>query len=229
MGEYKVRKGLILPRRDDDRMVGRRERDMGIALGSIPWFVENKRVCVQAGGNWGYWPLKLSEVFDTVYTFEPDHECFTSLVANCRHRPNVVAFQACLGCARGLVNLWRDEDTTGNQHVEGKGIYPTLDIDMLGLPVCDLIYLDIEGMELNALMGATATIARCKPTVIFEVTKKWDKEHRAEAYMTRYGYYKMGTINRDVVMSPTPPTGDFGTKNYKWNDGGQVLVETPEC
>lgn len=49
-----------------------------------------------------------------------------------------------------------------------------LSIDSLKLPRVDLIKIDIEGMEAEALDGAKETIARCKP-ILFVETIKSDK------------------------------------------------------
>ena len=231
MGEYRhAHNGFIVPVRDGDAMVVRREQGLETALAALPLFVpeDRRRVCVEAGGNWGLWPLRFAEMFETVYTFEPDHECFASLVYNCRNKANVVCLQAALGQAHKLVGLERDVDTTGNQHINGPGIYPTLCIDDLGLPVCDLIYLDVEGWEMSALWGAWATLLRCQPIIVFEATRKLDSQNLTEAYMTKYGYHKLGTIGRDVVMGPKGPEGEFVTKSYELNGEG-ALVEVAEC
>jgi FkbM family methyltransferase len=47
----------------------------------------------------------------------------------------------------------------------------TLRIDDAGLVRLDLIKLDIEGMELQALAGATATLAQYRPVVFLEIVK----------------------------------------------------------
>jgi len=46
-----------------------------------------------------------------------------------------------------------------------------LPLDCFELPRCDFIKLDIEGMELEALEGATATIERCRPIMLIEKIK----------------------------------------------------------
>ncbi len=164
--------------------------------------VPNKRVCVQAGGNWGYWPYYLADMFDAVYTFEPDPRCFAALTLNTESRDNIIRFQAALGLTKTFVDIKRADDTTGNQYTTPGGIIPTLSIDNLGLEVCDLIYLDIEGKERGAILGATATIARCHPIVAFEVTKKYDSEHEVEKVMRWHHYEEVRMSGRDVFMAP---------------------------
>jgi FkbM family methyltransferase len=62
-------------------------------------------------------------------------------------------------------------------------------IDSLGLERLDLLKLDVEGMEAEALQGAAETIARCKP-ILFVETIKSDKEAIAAA-LTNEGYRVM--------------------------------------
>ncbi len=50
----------------------------------------------------------------------------------------------------------------------------TIMIDGLGLDRLDLLKIDVEGMEAEALQGAAETIARCKP-ILFVETIKSDK------------------------------------------------------
>lgn len=184
-------------------MLYRREAQLAQALLLLPQYLKGRGVCVQAGGNWGLWPLKFADLFETVYTFEPDAICFTALANNTRHKKNVVRFQAALGYERNQIDLWRDVDTTGNQHVEGPGIYPTLRIDDLALKSCDLIYLDIEGEEVNALQGAEQTIARTRPLVIFEARNSLrESAEAAQGFMKSIGYMHKGHIASDLVMVP---------------------------
>lgn len=59
-------------------------------------------------------------------------------------------------------------------------------IDNLGLARCDLIKIDIEGMELEALEGARETIERCRPILLIEQIKS-DRE-RLRAWVAERGY-----------------------------------------
>ena len=55
-----------------------------------------RSVAVQAGGCMGMYPRLLSDMFNAVYTFEPDPLNFHCLVANCQ-RDNIVKMNAALG------------------------------------------------------------------------------------------------------------------------------------
>lgn len=158
------RDGLRYNRRDLESL----ERVLSVTPG--------RTAAVQAGGNLGIFPKRLSSEFAAVYTFEPDPECFAMMLRNAPE-PNIVKIQAALGAERGQVAISherRDDKPVrheGTRHVAGPGIIPTLRIDDLGLPVCDLIYLDIEGQEHAALRGAVETITRCRPVLAIEINK----------------------------------------------------------
>lgn len=201
----KLWNGMAVPDREAEHVLQRRVAQCVAAEAGVKALGCQYRVMVQAGGNWGYWPYQFSQIFGTVYTFEPDHECFVCLAHNTSKRKNVVRIQAALGFQRKLIDLWRDTDTSGNQKIAGEGIYPTLCIDDLALPICDLIYLDIEGREYEALLGAHETLRRCKPIVIFESRSAFKEEaESARIYLQAFGYEldDAATIGKDRVMRP---------------------------
>lgn len=141
------------------------------------------RVVVQAGGNCGLWPKALGERFEIVYTFEPDPVCFRCLCANAP-ATNIFKINAALGNDRGCIDLQRNPKRIGSHHVDGAGPIPTFRVDDLALSVCDLIYLDVEGFEKFALLGAADTIGRCRPVIALE------DRHSSE----RYGVPKGGAV-----------------------------------
>lgn len=136
-------------------------------------YCSQKRIAIQAGGNVGVFPVRLASYFDEVYTFEPDPVNYDCLVRNIKERkfPNIEIKFAGLS----------DENTTGriyNAYLSNCGtsqLIPGYGIDVLKLDdqfkidaEIDLIYLDIEGHEYKALVGAKAIIDRCKPVVVVE-------------------------------------------------------------
>ena len=130
--------------------------------------VKEKRVCVQAGGNVGVYPLALAKVFDRVITFEPDTDNLDCLVANVTAE-NVTIYYAGLGSQVGTCGVLRiDTDNCGSHKTLPGDAVPVLTIDGLNLDQCDLIWLDIEGAEADAIAGAMATIEKFSPIIVLE-------------------------------------------------------------
>jgi FkbM family methyltransferase len=76
-------------------------------------------------------------------------------------------------------------------------------IDSLALTRLDFIKLDIEGMEIEALQGARASIARCKPMLLIEQIKSDEQE--LVRFVTELGYlvFPLG-INLLAVHASDP-------------------------
>lgn len=175
-------------------------------------------VAVQAGGNCGVWPRALSAMFKTVYTFEPDHENFTALTFNTAELHNVVRLQAALGNKHGMSSLALPDHEANNGGafylVEG-GSTPILRIDDLALPACDLIYLDIEGYEQNALMGARETISKFRPLIVVEdkgLSEKFGtRQGDVDRYLSEHHEYVMlKRVHRDSVFGHAADHMDIG-------------------
>lgn len=76
---------------------------------------------------------------------------------------------------------------------------PTVSIDGLELPGCDLIKLDIEGAEIWALRGAERTIKTHAPVVVME--DKHDPHHRAADWLRLRGYRVVWQKKHDYVWA----------------------------
>ena len=166
-------------------------------------------VCVQAGGNFGFFPKALAAKFKAVYTFEPDAENFYCLGLNCPD-PNVIKFQAALGDKPSLVSVGtppHESYNPGAKYIMGAGITPTIRIDDLGLSACDFMILDIEGVELSALKGAAKTIKQFHPVIVVEdkepcYAKFGTKEGETEGYLiNNFGYKIIARYGRDILLA----------------------------
>ena len=92
--------------------------------------------------------------------------------------PNVIKLQSCIGETANTVSIQQlirpdKPNDTGGVHINGNGYMPTIILDNLNLPGCDLIQLDVEGFELKALNGAIETIKKYKPVLCIEFCEKW--------------------------------------------------------
>ena len=169
---------------------------------------KQRRVVIQAGGNVGVWAKNLSSQFDTVYTFEPDPINFVALTVNTEKCSNVISRQAGLGARAGRTGLHVvHPNNMGAHYLAGDGDIEVVTIDGLNLPVCDLIILDIEGAELDALKGGIETLLRCRPVVSIELKRLTERYGYSKADVVNWlaekaKYRRAGKINRDVVFIP---------------------------
>lgn len=168
----------------------------------------HRRLAVQAGGAVGVWPAYLAQHFDHVLTFEPEPGNFALLLENTDGIDNIGAWRAALGSRPGhcgLVNDPVEADNAGTWHaVPGTGVSVTT-IDDLQLAHLDLLCLDVEGGELDALIGAAATLDREHPVVMLEekpLPHMTGPADAARAYLEReFGYRVVERVHRDVILA----------------------------
>lgn len=186
-------------------------RDLETLEAALKLFT-GRTAAIQAGGNLGIFPKRLAEDFETVYTFEPAAHLFSALVHNASER-NIIKLQAVAGFDRQPVALSRQRrdgssrpEHDGLTHVAGSGVIPSLRIDDLGLQVCDLIYLDVEGWELNALRGAVETIRRCRPVIAVEINRGIEftgaSADELRSFIISHGYIQAFKMHSDEVFIP---------------------------
>lgn len=183
---------------------GTDRQNIDIALSHIP--PNRDKLCIQAGGNLGFFPLKFANRFETVITFEPEPQNFYCLNKNVSNS-NVVKIQAALGSE----HRWIDIKSPNSNHVglcevdkDSKELkYPTIRIDDLHVPACDFIQLDLEGYEYFALLGGIETIDTFKPYLSIEMTGHETKygvgPNEIEDLLKRLNYEQVDRIWLDNI------------------------------
>lgn len=171
-----------------------------------------RRTVVQAGGNIGLWPRRLGEVFDRVFTFEPDAPSLACLKRNVAiHGDRVRVSAAALGEANGAACCSIKHKSLGSHRVvEGAGDIPIVPIDILNLFDVDFIQLDLEGYEHHALLGAVKTIQRSHPVIQLELrgfTRHFGRtDESIRSFLFDHGYRQVATA----------PGSDF---IFRWKGG----------
>ncbi|WP_243718429.1 FkbM family methyltransferase [Actinomadura sp. 7K534] len=146
---------------------------------------------VDIGGWFGPWTRRLSDRADRVVTIEADPRLAGLL---CQAFPQVKVVQAAASDECGKIDLWVPDGGTlaGISSVTGGAGRPVsvarLTVDSLGLTDVRFIKVDVEGHELNALLGAAETIARDRPNLIVEVEERHRQMPDVIALMGRWGY-----------------------------------------
>jgi len=156
-------------------------------------------VALDGGANIGVHAIEWSKLmrgWGSVIAVEAQERIFYALAGNLTLQNcfNARAVWAALGAEEGSISFpepdYRKSGSFGSFELRarvgteniGQAIdysAPTshcklITIDSLSLERCDLIKLDLEGMELDALQGASETLVRCRP-ILFVETIKSDK------------------------------------------------------
>lgn len=172
------------------------EHEWNFVLDMILKTVKNTRNVIQAGGNCGLYPLHLSQYFERVFTFEPDPVNFYCLASNCKNN-KIVKFNAAISDEPDFVMVGNPQpDNNGMTRIlieneTGIWVY-TMTVDSLKIKDVDLILLDVEGHEYNALQGCRETLIKNDPVVIIEVTRD---ELEIDILMTSLQYKNIGKID----------------------------------
>lgn len=154
---------------------------------------------LDVGANLGALTLPLSQIVGKggkVLAFEPQPRAYRRLVAtlelnNCA---NAWAFHQALGATPGVAKIpVPDEHTHGNHGsmtLNGDGPSASVEVgtvDGLGLDALTLLKADVEGMELDVLKGADATIDTLHPMLYVE-SDRMDKREELIRWLQAKGY-----------------------------------------
>jgi len=156
--------------------------DLGASLDLCREF----RTAIQAGGNVGVYPMALAQKFQRVYTVEPDAANYEALAINTVNQPQVVIRRAAFGQYYGKAAIDQiDPNNIGAHQIKDGNEFDVFPIDSLGVTDCDLLQLDVEGSEHQAILGAISTIKASWPVITLEL----------KGHGERYGYTDLDTIN----------------------------------
>jgi len=86
---------------------------------------------------------------------------------------------------------------------------PMVSIDSLGVERLDFLKIDVEGMEIEVLRGARATLERCKPIVMAEVIKS-DQQQLLD-FLQGLGYGSIARVGLNLLAfhDSDPSRGDL--------------------
>ena len=156
---------------------------------------------IQAGGCVGVWPRYLRTIFSRVLTFEPSEENFTLMVQNLGDL-SIEKHLAALGEKEGLCGVKQNPRNCGDDRTIPGTEIPVIAIDDLGLNP-DLIYLDIQGDEYPALLGARETLSRCSPVIGIEYDTHCAcrQDIDAREWIKDQGYTQVGLYRQDWIYA----------------------------
>lgn len=180
--------------------------DYNLSMAMILPLLKNKRNCIQAGGCVGVWPYRLSQMFNHVTTVELHPDNFQCLMQNCNERNNITAYNAALW-SRGdqMMDIFidvKEEGNTGAYYVKPGNTVRSMTIDSLSLVDVDLIYLDIEGSEYDAILGGIETIKKYRPVIGLEDKGHHKIKRHPVSLLLDIGYKIIGKpFSLDIVLA----------------------------
>ena len=136
---------------------------------------EDRRVAVDVGANVGFWSMWLVHKFAHVHAFEPVPDLAAILPWN-MPRENYTLHNCALGEQGGYVTMTVPAQATAYSHIDVPGCELRPDavgvvmrtLDSFEIQEVDLLKIDVEGYEIQMLMGAEQTIRSCRPIIVIE-------------------------------------------------------------
>lgn len=189
---------------------------------------------VEIGANIGAHTLFLSKIVDRgyIHAFEPFPPVFKKLQKNITENSvnNVIVHNIAIGDSPGTLRLFFNPATTHEGLASAYATYfpqsveveqTTLDIVLADLSSLHLIKMDIQGAEYSALCGATATLKKFAPFVLFEYDYNAKEAGIALSEILEYfhtlGYF-VYAVNDNGNILPTPNNSYEGNLLASKND-----------
>jgi len=193
------------------------------------WFLD-------IGANIGTHTIPLSHHVDRVLAFEPDVENYDMLGKNvaglCAVKNNVSLTRLALG------DEFKQVDTEFNygktKIIQGDAV-KMAPLDILGLPKIDFVKIDVEGMELQVLVGMRNTLLNSKPDLLIEMqdettysaTFEFLRSCKYNMYWFPVQTYNANNHkeNKEDVFGPTHGVVNWVCSSYMLNTAMHPVVD----
>lgn len=146
-----------------------------------------------------------------VMAFEPNKHAFQCLIHNC---PKALSFSFALNDEEGgWIPLVESSNAgasflySGKLALKTKQYANSLALDTLNLPRLDFLKLDLEGMEMKAIKGATWQITKHKPVICLEMNQEAMQRQETSfteitCYLENRGYVATKVYESDTWDGP---------------------------
>jgi FkbM family methyltransferase len=203
-------------------------------LKAIKPYLKEDSVFIDVGANFGWYSLFSSFVIGNqgkVIAFEPFPENFRRLSQNISLNPNrkIIAENLAVGQQKGSLDLFYNNQEQ-NLGMVSKNATPNSrkkNVPMIAfddyvsdnkIDKIDFIKIDIEGAELQALMGMKEVLRKLKPVLLVEILKEQNDRNSILSFLSGLGYQQFyitndgaiseieTTVNRDNYLFAIPST-----------------------
>jgi len=166
---------------------------------------EEREVAVEVGAHVGLYTRDFAKEFREVVSFEATPETFSIFTHNTQDLVNVRRIHAAVGKSRGTcdMEILSDSNSGMNRVKEGTRV-PLVTLDDYLFPKCDLLKLDVEGMEFDVLLGARNLLHTHYPVIILE--DKGNSKHfgvekgEVVAFLQTMGYKVEASSRSDYIL-----------------------------
>lgn len=193
-------------------MIVRQSRECGIpgyqvrsrnrSLWNLP--LSRRRHAIDVGANVGLWARDLCSQFQRVTAFEPVAE-FGACLARNVPQDNLRVEPVALGAREGTCSMVRVPGNGGHTHVDPDseaGDTQVRTLDSYLFDHVDYIKIDCEGAEYEVILGAEATIRRCRPRICVEQKNHqiFGDQYRARDLLLTWGMTALPHHGDDWVL-----------------------------
>ncbi len=190
---------------------GGREPEMKI----LKYLVPQTGAVIDVGANRGTyaWPLsRILGVSQELILIEPQASFIAYLNQAFKYKSNVRVIQKAASAKNAVmqINVELDENNKKSGAVSMENYYPnsvtqeieTLAIDSLNLDECVFIKIDIDGHELDCLVGAYNTILKSLPVLLIEIEFRMAEEkcHSTYRLLRDAGYVAYSLYNQKLSV-----------------------------
>lgn len=159
-------------------------------------------VVLDAGANIGFHAIGMAKFSKKVYAFEPQPLIYNILTTNVLYNDltkKIEQFRLGLGDSDTVVKMcplvkYREQDGTDNYGGRGIAVGEEGDeeikivrFDTLNLDI-DVIKMDVQNYELEALTGMIETLKRCKPWMLLENYREIEKDQKVIELLKSMNY-----------------------------------------
>jgi FkbM family methyltransferase len=234
-------KQSVLDRRVYNEEVNKRLRRDTI-LRYVPHFLSRQEVAIDVGAATGHITTVLAENSDTVFGFEAVLPVFWQYCLMQNRYLNVVPVNAAVGASFGMSEFFVDDKRLSNSSfqdlVDGqKIIVPQVRLDDFFQNYekkVSFLKIDVEGFEIEVLMGAEGLLKEHAPALMVEIYAPYTVVPPKELFQWlwdrgyQFCYYNNPTRTQGLTQVADPEDGEKAVALYhSIHDGDFIFSTTP--
>jgi FkbM family methyltransferase len=164
-----------------------------------------RRTAIDVGASVGMMSLPFAKYYEQVCSFEINPAIRHCFEENTKAVSNITMYNCGLSSANANLNV-RIETFSGITHIDPDGdiTLPVRKLDAFNFENVDLIKYDVEGHEIEAILGSKKTIARWKPLIIVEYMSIFRRDTKERQIFLRLmeslGYMLFDVRNHDLTF-----------------------------